>query len=77
MDEDRWLPDQLPRELRERALRDQGLPAWELEDAIRVAEAAPDAGLAILGGEVWWLLDNGGFHNLMPVPGVGWGELEE
>ncbi len=77
VDEDRWLPDTLPRDLRERAVRDGGLPAWELGDAIRVAEAAPGAGLAILGGEVWWLLDNGGFHNLMPVPGIGWGELEE
>ncbi len=57
VDEDRCLPDTLPRDLRERAVR--------------------DGGLAILGGEVWWLLDNGGFHNLMPVPGIGWGELEE
>lgn len=44
-----------------------GEVAWTREDAARAAEALADAGLAILGGEVWLVGDGGWWDTRIPT----------
>ncbi|MGI4791659.1 MAG: hypothetical protein ACRYFS_22785 [Janthinobacterium lividum] len=40
--------------------------AWKRGDAIEAAQALADAGLAILGGEVWYVLEDGTMYGTIP-----------
>lgn len=57
----------LPADLITRAFSaSNGELAWRRDDAIRAAQLIASSGLAILGGEVWLIGENGKWQGLIP-----------
>jgi hypothetical protein len=55
----------IPRNLRERAFQaTNGELAWEEGDALRVVDFAEQSGIAVLGGEVWFITKDGAVMSL-------------